>query len=34
MLSAGSTKKASELFLEMFGREVQIDSFLKEKGLI
>jgi len=34
MLSAGSTKKASELFQDFFGREVSIDAFLKEKGLV
>jgi Zn-dependent oligopeptidase len=34
MLSAGSTKKASELFQDFFGREVSINAFLKEKGLV
>lgn len=34
ILSAGTTKKASELFKDFFGRDVQIDAFLKEKGLV
>jgi Zn-dependent oligopeptidase len=34
ILSAGSTKKASELFRDFMGREVQIDAFLSEKGLV
>ncbi len=34
MLSAGSTKKASELFQDFFARDVNIDAFLKEKGLL
>ena len=34
ILSAGTTKKASELFRDFFNRDVQIDAFLKEKGLV
>lgn len=34
ILSAGTTKKASELFQDFFGRDVQIDAFLSEKGLV
>ncbi len=34
ILSAGTTKKASELFRDFFWRDVQIDAFLVEKGLI
>jgi Zn-dependent oligopeptidase len=34
ILGAWSTKKASELFQDFFKREVQIDAFLKQKGLI
>ena len=34
ILSQWSRKKASELFRDFMGREVQIDAFLKEKGLI
>jgi len=34
ILSAGTTKKASELFWDFFGRDVQIDAFLSEKGLV
>ncbi len=33
ILSAGTTKKASELFRDFFGRDVQIEAFLEEKGL-
>ena len=33
ILSQGTTKKASELFRDFFGRDVEIDAFLKEKGL-
>jgi len=34
ILSAGTTKKASELFRDFFGRDVEIDAFLSEKGLV
>jgi peptidyl-dipeptidase Dcp len=34
ILSAGTTKKASELFRDFFWRDVEIDAFLKEKGLV
>lgn len=34
ILSAGTTKKASELFRDFFWRDVQIDAFLSEKGLV
>lgn len=34
ILAAGSTKKASELFRDFTGREVEIDAFLEEKGLV
>jgi len=34
ILSAGSTKKASELFRDFFWRDVQINAFLEEKGLV
>ena len=34
ILSAGTTKKASELFRDFFWRDVEIDAFLEEKGLV
>ncbi len=34
ILSQGTTKKASELFRDFFNRDVEIDAFLSEKGLI
>lgn len=34
ILSAGTTKKASDLFRDFFGRDVQIDAFLSEKWLV
>lgn len=34
ILSAGTTKKASELFRDFFGRDIQIYAFLQEKGLV
>jgi len=34
ILSAGTTKKASELFRDFLGRDVQIDAFLSEKRLV
>lgn len=34
ILSAGTTKKASELFRDFFWRDVEIDAFLSEKGLV
>lgn len=34
ILSQGTTKKASELFRDFFWRDVEIDAFLNEKGLI
>ena len=34
ILSAGTTKKASELFRDFFWRDVKIDAFLSEKGLV
>jgi oligopeptidase A len=34
ILSAGTTKKASELFRDFFWRDVEIDAFLSEKWLI
>jgi len=34
ILSAGTRKKASELFRDFMGRDVEIRAFLEEKGLI
>lgn len=34
ILSQGTTQKASELFRDFIGRDVQIDAFLSEKGLV
>ncbi len=34
ILSQGTTKKASELFRDFFWRDVQINAFLREKGLV
>lgn len=34
ILSQGTIKKSSELFKDFFGREVQIEAFLEEKGLV
>jgi len=34
ILSQGTTKKASELFRDFMNRDIEIDAFLSEKGLV